>query len=232
MLSQSVSALAGALDARDPNTGGHSARVAALAVRVGREMGLGTDDLERLRIGSLFHDVGKVGVPDGILRKPGRLDREERMRMNAHPVLGAAIVGAVPELAGTLAVIRHHHEWYNGSGYPDRLIGDEIPLLARIAQVADAWDAMVASRPYRPQGLSPDEAVRELRAFAGIQFDPVVVEAFIRTMDPIPGEDRSKPSITGRSGTPSAGPRGGCSVASRPSGPGTGRVPRTPAGTT
>ena len=101
--------------------------------------------------------------------------------MNAHPVLGAQIIGPVDRLAPELPVIRHHHEWYNGSGYPDRLMGDEIPKLARILHVADAFEAMTAARPYRMRPLTPEQALAELRKFAGIQFDPKVVDAFVRT---------------------------------------------------
>ena len=101
--------------------------------------------------------------------------------MNAHPVLGAQIIAPVTKLAPELPIIRHHHEWYNGSGYPDRLIGDEIPKLARILHVADAFEAMTAQRPYRMTPLTPEQALAELRKFAGIQFDPAVVDAFVRT---------------------------------------------------
>ena len=103
------------------------------------------------------------------------------MTMNAHPVLGAQIIAPVTKLAPELPIIRHHHEWYNGSGYPDRLIGDEIPKLARILHVADAFEAMTAQRPYRMTPLTPEQALGELRKFAGIQFDPAVVDAFVRT---------------------------------------------------
>src|SRR5204862_8197851 len=131
--------------------------------------------------GGLLHDVGKIGVPDNVLLKQERLTREERMIMNAHPVLGAQIIAPVAKLAPELPIIRHHHEWYNGSGYPDRLIGDEIPRLARILHVADAFEAMTAARPYRMKPLTPEQALGELRKFAGIQFDPEVVDAFVRT---------------------------------------------------
>jgi hypothetical protein len=110
-------------------------------------------------------------VPDNVLLKQGKLTREERITMNAHPVLGAQIIGPVDRLAPELPVIRHHHEWYNGSGYPDRLMGDEIPKLARILHVADAFEAMTADRPYR-KALSTEQALAELRKFAGVQFDP------------------------------------------------------------
>src|SRR5207244_11952929 len=107
--------------------------------------------------------------------------RDERMKMNAHPVLGAEIIAPVTKLAPELPIIRHHHEWYNGSGYPDRLIGDEIPKLARVLHVADAFEAMTAARPYRLKPLTAEQALGELRQFAGIQFDPTLVDTFVRT---------------------------------------------------
>ena len=130
-------------------------------------------ELEALEWGGLLHDVGKIGVPGRVLLKQERLNREERMIMNAHPVLGAQIIAPVTKLAPELPIIRHHHEWYNGSGYPDRLIGDEIPKLARILHVADAFEAMTAARPYRMTPLTHEQALAELRKFAGVQFDPV-----------------------------------------------------------
>jgi putative nucleotidyltransferase with HDIG domain len=181
MFTQTIGALAGAVDKRDPYTSKHSQRVKMIAVDIGREMRVNEADLEALEWGGLLHDVGKIGVPDRVLLKEERLTREERMLMNAHPVLGAQIIAPVTKLAPELPIIRHHHEWYNGSGYPDRLMGDEIPKLARILHVADAFEAMTAQRPYRMTPLTPEQALGELRKFAGIQFDPAVVDAFVRT---------------------------------------------------
>jgi len=181
MFTQTIRALAGAVDKRDPYTSKHSQRVQEIAGDIGREMRLGESDLEALEWGGLLHDVGKIGVPDNVLLKQERLNREERMIMNAHPVLGAQIIAPVTRLSRELPIIRHHHEWYNGSGYPDRLIGDEIPLLARILHVADAFEAMTAQRPYRMTPLTAEQALGELRKFAGVQFDPKVVDAFVRT---------------------------------------------------
>jgi HD-GYP domain-containing protein (c-di-GMP phosphodiesterase class II) len=144
-------------------------------------MRVSTAELEALEWGGLLHDVGKIGVPDNILLKQDRLTREERMVMNAHPVLGAEIIAPVDHLASELPIIRHHHEWYNGSGYPDRLMGDEIPKLARILHVADAFEAMTAQRPYRMTPLTAEQALSELRKFAGVQFDPECVDAFVKT---------------------------------------------------
>jgi putative nucleotidyltransferase with HDIG domain len=181
MFTQTIGALAGAVDKRDPFTSKHSHRVKAIAVDIGREMRVSEPELEALEWGGLLHDVGKIGVPDSVLKKQERLTRDERMIMNAHPVLGAEIIAPVTKLAPELPIIRHHHEWYNGSGYPDRLIGDEIPKLARILHVADAFEAMTAQRPYRMTPLTAEQALAELRKFAGIQFDPQVVDAFVRT---------------------------------------------------
>ena len=127
MFTQTIGALAGAVDKRDPFTSKHSHRVKEIAVDIGKEMHVSEPELEALEWGGLLHDVGKIGVPDSVLKKQERLTRDERMVMNAHPVLGAEIIAPVTKLAPELPIIRHHHEWYNGSGYPDRLIGDEIP---------------------------------------------------------------------------------------------------------
>ncbi len=180
MFTQTIGALAEAVDKRDPFTSKHSQRVREISVDIGRQMRVSAGELEALEWGGLLHDVGKIGVPDSILLKQGKLTREERITMNAHPVLGAQIIGPVDRLAPELPVIRHHHEWYNGSGYPDRLMGDEIPKLARILHVADAFEAMTADRPYR-KALSTEQALAELRKFAGVQFDPEVVDAFVKT---------------------------------------------------
>jgi putative nucleotidyltransferase with HDIG domain len=181
MFTQTIGALAEAVDKRDPYTARHSQNVKAIAVDIGRVMRVTDWELEALEWGGLLHDVGKIGVKDTVLLKETRLTREERMEMNAHPVKGAEIIAPVKKLAPELPIIRHHHEWYNGSGYPDRLIGDEIPKLARILHVADAFEAMTAQRPYRMVPLTREQAIGELRKFGGIQFDPVVVDAFVRT---------------------------------------------------
>ena len=181
MFTQTIGALAEAVDKRDPYTSKHSHRVKAIAVDIGRVMRVTDAELEALEWGGLLHDVGKIGVRDDVLLKQDKLTREERMQMNAHPVLGAEIIAPVKKLAPELPIIRHHHEWFNGSGYPDRLIGDEIPRLARILHVADAFEAMTAKRPYRMVPLTTEQALGELRKFAGIQFDPVVVDAFVQT---------------------------------------------------
>ncbi|MEA2608530.1 MAG: hypothetical protein QOJ75_773 [Chloroflexota bacterium] len=192
MFTQTIGALAAAVDKRDPFTARHSERVKQISVDIGSVMRVSDYELEALEWGGLLHDVGKIGVPDSVLLKQERLTREERMIMNAHPVLGAQIIAPVNKLAAELPIIRHHHEWYNGSGYPDRLIGDEIPKLARILHVADAFEAMTAARPYRMTPLTNEQALAELRKFAGVQFDPVVVDAFVKThwVDGVPDAGR------------------------------------------
>jgi hypothetical protein len=181
MFTQTIAALSEAVDARDPYTSNHSENVQIISVDIGRVMRLKEDELEALEWGGLLHDVGKIGVPDAVLLKPDRLTKDERTLMNLHPVIGANIIANVAKLAPELPIIRHHHEWYNGSGYPDRLIGDEIPKLARVLHVADAFEAMTHARPYRMRPLSSEQAIAELRKYAGVQFDPVMVDAFVRT---------------------------------------------------
>jgi putative nucleotidyltransferase with HDIG domain len=194
MFTQTIGALAEAVDKRDPFTSRHSQNVKNISVEIGRVMRLGDAQLEALEWGGLLHDVGKIGVPDAVLLKAERLTRDERIIMNSHPVLGAQIIAPVEKLAPELPIIRHHHEWYNGSGYPDRLMGDEIPLLARILHVADAFEAMTAARPYRMTPLTAEQALGELRKFAGIQFDPAIVDAFVKThyADGVPDPGRQE----------------------------------------
>ncbi len=194
MFTQTVRSLAGAVDARDTFTAGHSRRVQQISVDIGRVLRLSESDLEALEWGGLLHDIGKIGVRDDVLNKPDKLTKEERALMNAHPVIGANIIAPVTKLAPELPLIRHHHEWFNGSGYPDRLIGDEIPRLARILHVADAFEAMTTARPYRMTPLTNDQAMDELRRFAGIQFDPAMVDAFARTHWAAGASDPGRPS--------------------------------------
>jgi hypothetical protein len=180
MFTQTVRSLAGAVDAKDPFTAGHSERVQLIAKDLGAELRCNDSELEALEWGGLLHDIGKIGIPDAILLKQGALTREERMVMNAHPVKGEEIIRPVAKLKPELPIIRHHHEWFNGSGYPDRLVGHGIPKLARIMHVADSFEAMTAARPYRMTPLSEAQAIEELHKFSGIQFDPEVVAAFVR----------------------------------------------------
>ncbi len=173
MFTETVSSLAEAVDKRDKFTSGHSHRVQNIAVDIGKAMKCSDDELEALEWGGLLHDIGKIGVPDAVLLKQERLTRDERAIMNSHPKLGADIIAPVKRLAPEIPIILHHHEWFNGSGYPDRLVADDIPKLARILHVADAFEAMTAARPYRMTPLTQVQALAELRKFGGIQFDPV-----------------------------------------------------------
>ncbi|MFZ5767189.1 MAG: PocR ligand-binding domain-containing protein [Bacillota bacterium] len=174
-----VRALAAALEAKDVYTRGHSQRVARWARACARVLGLGAEEQEQVYLAGLLHDLGKIGVREGILLKPGRLDEEEMKEMQGHPVVGAKILEPARFPAAVIAAVRHHHEDYGGGGYPAGLVGEEIPLLARIIRVADAYDAMTSARPYR-QAFSAQQAREELRRGAGRQFDPRVVDAFLQ----------------------------------------------------
>jgi putative nucleotidyltransferase with HDIG domain len=171
-----IRALAAALDTRDPYTAGHSERVSALSVRMARGMGLTDDEVDVIRLGALLHDVGKIGVRDMVLRKPGALTEDEYEQIKQHPTLGARILREVPFLTPHLPIVELHHERPDGKGYPYGLRGDDIPLAARIVHVADAFDAMTGARAYRP-GRPSAAAIEELRRHMGTQFDAPSVEA-------------------------------------------------------
>jgi putative nucleotidyltransferase with HDIG domain len=167
--------LAKSLEARDVYTRGHSQRVSEVSMMIGEKMGLSAEALEELRVGTILHDIGKIGVPDSILNKPGRLTDEEFVIMKSHPVIGYEICSPLGVSEGVLMIIRNHHEKLDGSGYPDGLKGGELPLSLRIVCVADAFDAMSSRRPYR-HVMAMNRVLAELSAGAGVQFDPVVVE--------------------------------------------------------
>ena len=181
-----VRALAAALDARDPYTAGHSERVSALSVAIGHELALDADAMETLRLGALLHDVGKIGVPDEVLRKPGALTAAEFDAIKAHPSAGARILRSIPFLAPHIPIVELHHERMDGRGYPYGLMGDSIPPAARIVHVADAFDAMTSARAYRP-GRLPGEAIAELRRCAGTDFDGEAVEALVAALPRLAG---------------------------------------------
>lgn len=166
------------LDLKDLNTGVHSTRLAEWGMRVGQELGLGEAELQNLEVAALLHDLGKVGIPDSILRKPSRLDEEEYALMKKHPEYGWAVLRMVPGFERAALDILHHHENFDGRGYPAGLKETEIPVVSRIVSVIDAFDAMVSSRPYR-KGLPYEEAVRRLVEASGTQFDPLVVKCFL-----------------------------------------------------
>lgn len=172
-------ALTAALETRDSETHGHSERVVTYSLRLGREYGLDNAEMKALEFGSLLHDIGKIGVPDSILRKPAKLTDEEWVRMREHPVHGQQILRGIEFLEGASFVVAQHHEKWDGTGYPLGLRSNQIDLCARIFSVADAFDAMTSDRVYR-RGKSYEAASQELDEWAGRQFDPAVVEAFHR----------------------------------------------------
>ncbi len=175
---EALDALIGAVEAKDPYTSGHSERVAELAARIGLRMGLQPEALRALHQGAALHDVGKIGVPDQVLNKPGELDADEWRWIERHPEVGWELASRARSLRDSLAAIRFHHERWDGTGYPDHLAGDEIPLSARIVAVADVWDALTSERAYRP-AWPADRAVSHVAAAAGVLFDPGCVESFL-----------------------------------------------------
>lgn len=175
---QTLASLTSALDARDRETEGHSMRVTHLAVKLGEKLGFPPDELKILERGSRLHDIGKIGISDTILHKPGPLNEDEWKIMRQHPDIGARIVEGIPFLEDTIPIIRHHQERYDGTGYPDALAGEAIPILARLFSVIDAFDALTSNRPYRTK-ISVEEALAYLEEQAGILFDPNIVEAFV-----------------------------------------------------
>lgn len=176
-----VRALSNAVEARDAYTAHHAERVSAYGVEIGAASGLLLDDHPEIEFGFLLHDVGKVAVPDAILFKPGTLDAAERRIMQRHPVIGEEIIGGIAFLVPATAVVRHHHERWDGSGYPDGLAGEEIPLAARVFALADALDALTSDRPYRSAVGMPQ--AREMLHDSPGQFDPAVLEAFEQVPD-------------------------------------------------
>jgi HD-GYP domain-containing protein (c-di-GMP phosphodiesterase class II) len=175
-----VQSLANALDARDPYTAGHSHRVSEMSQLVARSMSLPPETVERVRVGALLHDIGKIGVPDDVLRKPGRLTAEEFALVQLHPEIGRRILESVHGFGPYLPAVELHHENWDGSGYPHGQSGETTPIDARIIHVADAYDAMTTDRPYR-RGMTHEAALQNLSANAGMQFDPAVVRHFIKS---------------------------------------------------
>ena len=179
-----LKALTATLETRDSETHGHSERVVTYSLRLGREYGLSSDEMKALEFGSLLHDIGKIGVPDSILRKPAKLTEEEWVRMREHPLHGQQILRGIEFLQGASRVVAQHHEKWDGTGYPLGLRKEDIDICARIFSVADAFDAITSDRVYR-RGKSYEAASQELDDWSGRQFDPKVVEAFHR----VPKED-------------------------------------------
>lgn len=212
LLIDSITALANAIDARDPYTRGHSERVTEYSVMLGEKMGFAPDEIERLRYAALLHDIGKIRIPDHILNKPGRLDDTEYEEMKRHPVYGVGIMLPVRAFRPLLPYMLHHHERFDGMGYPDRKMADEIPLAARIICVADCFDAMTSDRPYR-KGLAVEVAIEELQKNKGTQFDPEVVELMLGLiaegkLDPVLEKMRAQASVSSLLGRRAGGSGG------------------------
>jgi putative nucleotidyltransferase with HDIG domain len=195
---EAIESLNATVEAKDPYTAGHSLRVKRISVALGQELGLEKARIDALRFGALFHDIGKLAVPDAVLTKPARLTSEEYEVVKAHSSDGARIVGKFSRLRESVPIIEHHHERWDGAGYPAGLADDQIPLEAAIVGLADAWDAMTTNRPYH-RALTLDEACAEIRNGKGTQFSPRVVDAFFVTLKRRPDElyaDEDEPRST------------------------------------
>ena len=175
---EALTALITALEAREAYTKGHSVRVAQYSLAIASQLGLDEQARHRLNMAALLHDIGKIGVPDNILLKEDKLTNEEYAIMKQHPEIGARILSSVESLSELLPVIRHHHERHDGRGYPDGLTGTAIPLLSKIISVADTYDAMTTTRPYR-KGLTAEEARKELMSLRDMQWSGEIVDAFL-----------------------------------------------------
>ena len=178
-----TSILVEAVTPKDGYTSEHASQVARLSQLVGVELGLNVAELEALTLGALLHDLGKIAVSNALLAKPGPLTEEEWAVVKSHPDVGARMIEPIKVLSEVVQVVRHHHERYDGTGYPDGLAGEAIPLAARIVAAVDAYDVMLRGRPYYRQRRTQEEALEELSREAGVQFDPAVVEALIRVKE-------------------------------------------------
>jgi putative nucleotidyltransferase with HDIG domain len=174
--------LAKIIDARDPFVSSHTTKVADYAVAIATELGLPVVRVESIRQAALLHDIGKIGISEQILHKPAKLTSEEYLIVKVHTLLGAELLETCQGLRHLALIVKHHHEWWNGKGYPDNLQGEAIPLEARILAVCDAVEAMASDRPYS-RAMSLDEIIAELRRYAGTQFDPNIVEKFVRVTE-------------------------------------------------
>ena len=192
-LVSTMESLARILEVRDPETREHSLRVTEYSVRTAEEMGLSPEEIERIRTASALHDIGKLGLRQEVLNKEETLRQDEVEHIHRHPLIASAILDPIEELEEIIRLIRHHHENFDGSGYPDGLAGEEIPLGARIIAVADTYDAITSTRPYR-EARSEEFAVGEIRKHAGEQFDPAVVEKFLRALGYSLDQGKSEPT--------------------------------------
>ncbi len=177
-----ILALAEAVDAKDPYTRGHSDRVSKYAEKIGKRLNLSPIDMDKLIFSAILHDIGKIGIPDSILKKKTKLTKEEYKIIKTHPIEGEKITRTIPYLKDVSKIIRHHHERIDGKGYPDGLKGEEIPLFSRIIAICDSYDAMTSDRPYR-KGLSKEEAIEELKKYKGTQFDERFTEIFLKILE-------------------------------------------------
>jgi len=217
LFEQTILALSKAVDARDVYTRNHSSRVSSIAEAMCEVMKLPDGEIEKIKWAGLLHDVGKIGIRDNILLKEGPLDREERLLMNQHPTIGAEIVAPASQLSDEAPLIKAHHEWFNGSGYPDGIEALHIPLGARILTIADVYEAMTSSRPYRKQPLTHEQAIEQLETFSGVQFDPDIVPILVGLDRSIlarpPDRTDELPTMLHQPDPPSFSPRGRDEVA-------------------
>jgi len=179
---QTASSLADAIEKRDPYTGGHTRRVTEYSLAIGTKLDLDPTEMRWLKLAAVLHDIGKIGVEDQILRKPDKLDDEEYNQMKQHTLMGAEIIAHIKQLHEIIPGLKYHHEKIDGKGYPEGLVEENIPLIAKIVAVADTFDAMTSDRPYR-KALSTEEAFEELRRCSGTQFDKALVDAFIKAFE-------------------------------------------------
>lgn len=179
---ESIQTLRYTVEAKDAYTRGHSDRVSEYSVLIGKKLGLQDGDIRLLQIGGLFHDIGKIGVPDSILLKEAKLTDDEYSQIKNHPSIGAHILSNATIFADIIPIVKHHHEKYDGTGYPGRLKGEDIPYLARIAAIADTFDAMTSVRPYR-KALPLDIVKEEFRKYSGTQFDPEIAKVFLEILE-------------------------------------------------
>ncbi len=182
VLMKAINSLITAMEAKDKNTSGHSMRVVKYAIMMGERLGLSEGEMFILQLSATLHDIGKIGMPDNILKKASSLQEMEYVLVKEHPLTGSRIVGRIDELKEVAAIIKHHHERFDGSGYPDGLKGEVIPLISRILAIVDAFEAIISDRVYR-KGLTPKDAIDELKKHSGTQFDPYLLKLFVEEIE-------------------------------------------------